>query len=98
MGMKTPKDLEQTIDALFQRFPALCGFSVQDVAELSQDRATGQLEGELFVADLSVYPLRVESVRDELLGEIAVALLDLMDERPEAAGLLRGRTFARTLH
>jgi hypothetical protein len=29
---------------------------------------------------------------------IAVALLDLIDEQPEAAELLRGRAFARTLH
>lgn len=32
------------------------------------------------------------------LGEIAQTLLDLIDERPEAAELLRGRTFARTVH
>ena len=32
------------------------------------------------------------------LGEIARTLLELIDERPEAAELLRGRTFARTLH
>jgi hypothetical protein len=32
------------------------------------------------------------------LGEIAQTLLELVEERPEAAALLRGRTFARTLH
>ena len=35
---------------------------------------------------------------DEALGEIAQTLLELIEERPEAAALLRGRTFARTLH
>jgi hypothetical protein len=32
------------------------------------------------------------------LDEIAQMLLELVEERPEAAALLRGRTFARTLH
>jgi hypothetical protein len=32
------------------------------------------------------------------LDEIAQTLLELVEERPEAAALLRGRTFARTLH
>lgn len=32
------------------------------------------------------------------LDEIAQTLLELIEERPEAAGLLRGRTFARTVH
>jgi hypothetical protein len=33
-----------------------------------------------------------------LVGEISQALLELVDEQPVAAALLRGRTFARTLH
>jgi hypothetical protein len=32
------------------------------------------------------------------LDEIAQTLLELVEERPEAAAMLRGRTFARTLH
>lgn len=34
----------------------------------------------------------------ELVGEIALPLIELMDEQPEARELLRGRTFARRLH
>ena len=32
------------------------------------------------------------------MGEIAQALLELMDEAPDTASLLSARTFARTLH
>jgi hypothetical protein len=32
------------------------------------------------------------------LEEIAQTLLELVEERPEAAALLRGRTFARSVH
>jgi len=33
-----------------------------------------------------------------LVGEISQALLELVDEQPDAIGLLRGRTFASVLH
>ncbi|MEW6689225.1 MAG: hypothetical protein AB1452_09070 [Pseudomonadota bacterium] len=90
-------DLKATVDALFRRWPALHGFSVIDARDPAIDRVTGQLEGELCLADLGLYPC-VGDGPSELLGEIAVALLDLIDERPEVRELLRGRTFARALH
>jgi hypothetical protein len=34
----------------------------------------------------------------EIFEQISGALTELLGERPEAATLLRGRTFARTLH
>jgi hypothetical protein len=91
-------DLKATVDALFRRWPALCGFSVADAHGLSDERVSGQLEGELCLADVGVYPSLGVAQPVELLGEIAVALLDLLDERPEARELLRGRTFTRILH
>lgn len=96
--MKTAPDVRRTIETLFERFPALYGFSVEDVSRLTHDRQAGRLEGELYIADLSVHPWRGHLSQDELLGEIAVALLELMDQSPEAAEQLRGRTFARSLH
>jgi hypothetical protein len=35
---------------------------------------------------------------DEAYRQIADAVADIVSERPEALDLLRGRTFARTLH
>jgi hypothetical protein len=52
-------DLEASINALFCRCPALCGFTVR---------------------------------------EIVAALVQLLDECPEACELLRERTFARVFH
>jgi hypothetical protein len=68
---------------------------VQDVESLSSERFSGQLEGELYLADVATTGC---GPSEHLLGEIATALLDLMDEAPDAAKELRGRTFARTLH
>jgi hypothetical protein len=54
------------------------------------------VSGELQLSDVEVHPRLAQSER--LVGEIAEALSDLIDEQPEAVELLRGRTFARTLH
>lgn len=85
--MKAPRTeagLETFVEALFSRFPGLLGFSVQDA------------EGELVLADMETQPWSAQP--QEILGDVAVALLDLVDEEPDALELLRGRTFARTLH
>lgn len=84
------------VEQLFRRWPALVGFSVQDVACLSDDRVAGRLEGELCLADLETQPYA--ALPEELFGDVAVALIDLMDEDPAAREALRGRTFARVLH
>jgi hypothetical protein len=93
---KPETELAAAVDALFQRLPSLVGFSVQEARTLSADRAAGTLERELVLADVETDPWPARS--KELFGEIAVALLDLMDQEPAARELLLGRTFARTLH
>jgi hypothetical protein len=69
---------------------------VQDAQTLSSDPAASRLERELVLADVETDPWPAPS--QELCGEIAVALLDLMENEPAARELLLGRTFARTLH
>ena len=91
-------DLEVTINALFRRCPTLCGFSVRDAAELSRDRLALRPASELFVTEVSVYPMRDLNAPAELCNEIVAALADLIDESPETGELLRERTFARVLH
>ena len=86
------KPLEANIDAvaaaLFRRWPSLIGFSVQE--------AEGG--GDELQVSIAMYPEPVNEERGVLLGEIAQALAELMDEAPGAGRLLRARTFARTLH
>lgn len=77
------KTIHATVNEIFATYPELWGFSVQDAKDLC-------------LADVETHPWAGQPER--LLGEIAVALLDLIDEQPEAAEQLRGRTFARTLH
>ena len=90
------KTVQTTVSHIFAMRPELCGFSVQDAETLTRDRVSGQLEGSLYLADVATTTTLDHP--EQLLGEIAVALLELIDEAPEAVDQLRGRTFARTLH
>jgi hypothetical protein len=85
--MKTSPHTEAHVQALmqniFRRWPTLVGFCVQD-------------SGDLVIGELEMQPWNAQA--QELVGEVAGALLDLVGDEPDALELLRGRTFARTLH
>ena len=92
------KTVRAAVDEIFAACPELCGFSVQhaqDAHSLTCAGISEPLEGDLRLADVETAPY---APSERLLGEIAVALLELIDEQPEALEELRGRTFARTLH
>jgi hypothetical protein len=75
--------IQDVVQTLFERNPALCGFSVHE---------------DLSFADIACHPaLHGEEAR-ELIDEISVTLRELLEEQPEAAEWLRGRTLARTVH
>ena len=78
------KALETTVSEIFAAWPELYAFSV------------GRIDGVLSLDDVSADPWRAGI--EELPGQIAAALVELIDRHPETAELLRGRTFARTLH
>src|SRR3954467_7882295 len=88
-------DVSSQIQALFNRCPELCGFSVQ--VKICAD-ASPRTEDELFVTAISIVPRLSKEQYGEIFEQISSALTELLGERPEAATLLRGRTFARTLH
>ena len=91
-------DLEATVDALFRRCPTLCGFSVCEAADLPRTRSTAQHGKELFVTEISVFPMRDLYPPAELSLEIVSTLAELLDECPEAGVLMCDRTFARMVH
>jgi hypothetical protein len=77
------REVNDVMSTLFQRYPALCGFSVKDDLRLS---------------NVACHPALVGDEAELLCEEISATLLDLVEENPEAAELLRGRTLARTFH
>ena len=92
------EDLATRIGTIFERCPQLFGFTVQDSSSLPEELRAIALERELVVSDIGVYPYLNADQCEQIYNEIAVALLDFMFERPAAKDVLRGRTFARTLH
>lgn len=83
--MKIRSELERQVEGIFAQCPELCGFSVRGEAD------------DLFVSDIGIAPRLSAEQYGEIFQHIALALAELLDERPEASDWLRGRTFARTL-
>jgi hypothetical protein len=92
------EDLAARLDDLWGRYPALAGFSVRGADALPEPLRANVLENALVVAEVGVDPLCGNEFSERVSDEIAVALLDFVKDRPEAAALLRDRTFARSLH
>ena len=88
-------DLTAQIRGLFGRCPDLDGFSVQ-----AKVRAEGNAaeEEELFVTAIGIARGAGKDRYADIFEDIATTLKDLLEERPEAHALLRGRTFARVVH
>ena len=95
-AMKQP--LPAPIELLFQRYPALTGFSIRGLDDIPDNCSRSGDDGELFVSDIGISPSLTHEEYGEIFQEIASTLSELLAEQPEATELLRGRTFARTLH
>ena len=92
------EDLAKRMGMLFDRCPALTGFTVLDRNTVPGGTRVAALERGLFVAGIGIYPELTTEHCERIYDEISVALLDFMLQRPEARDLLRGRTFARAFH
>ena len=96
-GAHIEQDLASRVGAIFERCPALQGFSIQDAAGLPKHLQSAALEG-LVVTDIGIYPELEPALTERVYDEIAVGLLDFICARPDARSLLNGRTFVRRLH
>ena len=95
--INTTEDLSTRIEALFDRCPALCGFSVRDPADIPDSCTRSDAGGDLFVTDIGISPRLGADQYGEIFNEIFSTLSELLADEPEAGDQLRGRTFARTL-
>ena len=98
MLVKLEASVATRIRGLFARCPSLHGFSVQDRAMLPRDLDPSRIpDADLFVTEIGIFP-KLDSQFDEIYDEITLAISDLVKDEPQAYDLLRGRTFARSLH
>jgi len=91
-------ELAARIWEVLGRFPHLSGFALQDRTGLPDYINPSYLREDLFVTDLGFSAPVSDMDYDEAYRLITDAVADIVSERPEALDLLRGRTFARTLH
>ena len=97
--MRTPATqsrLAAVVESLFRRWPSLVGFSVQEAGTLSGEHSAQVLGRELVLTDVATSPWLAHT--QELCGEIALAMLNLIDDEPATRELVLGRTFTRALH
>jgi hypothetical protein len=91
-------DVEAKMAALFLRCPTLCGFSVQDRAQLPEQIAEQEIpDADLYVTEIGIFPKLGAEQYADVFDEITVTLSCLVSEQPNAFDVVRGRTFARTL-
>jgi hypothetical protein len=91
-------DLGARVQALFGRCPELCGFLVEERVVEAPVGESGARELELYIAGIDVFPALGSAQSETLVAQISAALADLLEDSPEAADLLAGRTFVRTMH
>ena len=97
-------EVAMQIRTIFGFCPELAGFAVQDMAAvrdlvgLFQDDDASDDKPRLFVTDIGFSASISREQLDEVYTLIGTAISDVLSEQPEAFELLRGRTFARTLH
>ena len=81
---KPTETLAACVETVFRRCPSLAGFAV--------------CEGAIQLADMTLYPAQDDEVQQEMREYIVQELMELVDQEPEAAILLSGRTFPRVAH
>jgi hypothetical protein len=91
-------DLAMQIKALFAACPNLCGFVVDDLSGLHGDADPHDGENRFLITQVSFDTPFSRDESHQVCSLIVSVVSELVAAQPEACELLRGRTFARTLH
>ena len=98
LAMQVEADLAMQVKALFVACPNLCGFVVEDLSGLHGDADPHDEEDRFVITQVSFgIPFNPDESR-QVCALIVSLVAELVAAQPEAHELLRGRTFARTLH
>jgi hypothetical protein len=91
-------DLAMQIKALFVACPNLCGFVVEDLSGLHGDVDPHEGENRFVITQVSFGTPFSRDESHQVCSLIVSVVSELVSAQPETYELLRGRTFARTLH
>ena len=90
--------LGDCVRTLFGRCPELVGFTVYDQSSFPGRANPSDQECERLIIDIGLTQTVAPAEYGEISDLISTVIGDFVSEQPEALDLLRGRTFARTLH
>ncbi len=92
-------DLSECIEALFNRFPELIGFSVEDASVISGKAEGGRSDAaSRLLIQIELVRTISNAANSEISDAISTDIGYFVCSQPDAFELLRGRTFARCLH
>lgn len=92
-------EIPPRIASLFEREPALWGFSVRGADQVPDSCPRCDDDDDpLYVGDVGISPLVDAAQYAAIFTEVVATVTQLIAEEPQAAELLRGKTFARVLH
>lgn len=98
LALQVEADLAIQVKALFVACPNLCGFVVEDLSGLHGDAGPNDEEDRFVITQVSFgMPFNLDESR-QVCALIVNVVAELVAAQPEVHELLRGRTFARTLH
>jgi hypothetical protein len=85
--------------AVFHAYPELLSFSLeQEAGTLPVEVPETELQAERFDLHVALATDVSDDFQQEMCRAVTEFLTEELHERPETLDLLRGRTFARTLH
>ena len=91
-------NLSDCVRTIFGRCPELVGFSVYDPSSFPGCANPSDQECDRLIIDIGLSQMVTSGEYGEISALISTVIGDFVSEQPEALDLLRGRTFARTLH
>jgi hypothetical protein len=91
-------DLAVQIKALFVACPTLCGFVVEDLSGLHGDANPHDGANRFVLTQVSLGGPFSRDEYHQVCSLIVSVVSELVSAQPDTYELLRGRTFARTLH
>jgi len=97
------RDVEQNflalVEVMFRAYPELLSFCLEeDQQAAAQTAAWEEQAREHFDLHVGLATEVTEDFEQEMCEAVSAFITEVVNERPETLDILRGRTFARTLH
>lgn len=91
-------DLNVRVRTLFGHCPELASVSLHDLSGFSDGAERSDQDADSLIIEIVVSRTVSRTEFEKIFDRVSSEIVDFVSEEPDAMELLRGRTFARTLH